>query len=104
MRKWLLFCVGGMVMWCATPLTKKYFPRQRIADIVVGQTTQKDIHKIFGDPLYHGMSPGDEEWWMYIHTQEDNSESLSIYFTEKGTVKEFNYTPYHKSLSEKQEQ
>ena len=85
---------------CATPPTKRYFPRDEVKNIEVGKTTQKDIYEAFGMPLHHGRR-GEDDWWMYIHTLDDNSESLSLYFNNEGKVADFFYSPFRQSLEEK---
>ena len=90
-----------IILWgCATSPTKRYFPRHEIKNIEVGKTTQKDIYEAFGMPLHHGRR-GEEDWWMYIHTLEDNSESLSLYFDNEGKVSDFSYSPFRKTLEQK---
>ncbi len=101
MKSTLSFIVCMMILWgCATPQTKRYFPRDEVKNIAVGKTTQKDIYETFGMPFQYGKR-GEEDWWMYIHTLDDNSESLSLYFSDEGKVSDFYYSPFRKSLEEK---
>lgn len=94
----LVFAMFG----CATPLTKRKFQHDKIKDITIGKTSQREIFETFGTPLYHGARTPDEPWWMYIHTTDDNSESLSLYFDKNGKVSDYYYSPFHETLAEKQ--
>jgi len=98
MNRWIVLIVMVLMTGCATAPSKKDIPREEVDKIVVGKTTQKDIYKIFGKPIYNGKRDEQEEWWMYIQTTDTNSRSLSIDFDQKGLVTNFLYTPYRKSL------
>lgn len=99
--KVISFIICVMLLWgCAAPPTKRYFPRDEVKNIEVGKTTQKEIYEAFGMPLQYGRR-GEEEWWIYIHTLGDNSESLSLYFNNEGKVADFFYSPFRKSLEQK---
>ena len=101
MKKGFIIIFLLSMVACATSPSRRYFPRDKVQDIVSGKTTQKDVYKTFGDPIYHGINKQGQEWWTYIHTTKDNSESLSIYFDKDGYVDDFEYTPYQRSLAEK---
>ncbi|MBI2646211.1 MAG: outer membrane protein assembly factor BamE [Deltaproteobacteria bacterium] len=100
MKIFVLFLLLVSFVGCATPPTKRYFPRDEVKNIEVGKTTQKDIYEAFGMPLHHGRR-GEDDWWMYIHTLDENSESLSLYFNNEGKVSDFFYSPFRQSLEEK---
>ncbi|HBQ21321.1 MAG: hypothetical protein A2Z91_06010 [Deltaproteobacteria bacterium GWA2_38_16] len=97
---WIALLVLGIV-GCATPPSKRDFPQDAVKDIVVGKTTQREIYDTFGTPIYHGTRSENECWWMYIHTTDDNSESLSLYFDKEGKVEDMLYSPFRQSLKEK---
>jgi outer membrane protein assembly factor BamE (lipoprotein component of BamABCDE complex) len=92
----ILFFIFGL-FGCATGLSKREFAHDKIKDIVVGKTSQREIYDAFGTPLYHGTRTSDESWWMYIHTTPDNSESLSLYFDKDGRVLDYYYSPFRQS-------
>jgi outer membrane protein assembly factor BamE (lipoprotein component of BamABCDE complex) len=92
----LLIFVG-----CATSPTKKYFPRDEVKNIKIGQTTQRQVFDVFGKPIYYGSREKDMSWWMYVHTEEANSESLSLYFDKEGRVTDLSYSPFRISLKER---
>ena len=94
-----ILCV--VILWgCVTSPTKRHFPRDEVKTIEVGKTTQRNIYEAFGMPLHHGRK-GEQDWWMYIHTLENNSESLTLYFDHEGKVSDFLYSPFRKSLEQK---
>ncbi len=97
----ILFLIFGL-FGCATRLSKREFAQDKIKDIVVGKTSQREIYDAFGTPLYHGTRTSDESWWMYIHTTPDNSESLSLYFDKDGKVLDYYYSPFRQSRFKKE--
>lgn len=97
----MMVLIFGTWVACASIPSKQYFPKEKVKDIVVGQTTQKEIFDTFGMPVYYGARSQEEPWWMYIHTLDDNSESLSVYFDKEGKVQDVVYTPFEVSLEEK---
>ena len=101
MKQGILIVLILSMVACATSPSRRHFPREKVQDIVSGKTTQKEVYKAFGEPIYHGINNKGQEWWMYIHTVKDNSESLSIYFDKEGLVDDVEYNPYHRSLAEK---
>ncbi len=101
MLKMIYFLIFLLLTACATSLTKQDFPRDEVKNITIGKTTQKEVYEKFGVPVYHGERNPDEPWWMYIHTKDDNSESLSLYFDKNGRVADINYSPYRQTLEEK---
>lgn len=101
-KVFLIPCIFLLMLGCATTsLTRKPFPQELVQDIVIGKTTQRDVYEKFGKPIYHGDRNQNESWWMYIHTTEDNSESLSVYFDKDGFVSDYLYSPFRKSLDER---
>lgn len=101
MKKIVLLLLILGFFGCSTKLSKREFPPDKVKDIVVGKTSQREIYDAFGTPLYHGTRTADESWWVYIHTTDENSESLSLYFDKEGKVSDYYYSPFRQSLQEK---
>lgn len=101
MKNTVYFLILTLLGACAMLPSKQDFPREEVKNITIGKTTQKEVYEKFGVPIYHGERNPDEPWWMYIHTKDNNSESLSLYFDKNGKVADFNFSPYRQTLEEK---
>ncbi|MBI2608511.1 MAG: hypothetical protein HYW47_02805 [Deltaproteobacteria bacterium] len=63
-----------------------------VQNIKIGETTQKEIQDIFGNPAYFG-GRGKKTWWYYAWVKEIGFKSLSLYFDEDARVNDYYFTP-----------
>jgi hypothetical protein len=88
---WLLV-VGLTVIGCGT--SGKEFDNSLVDDIVNGQTTQREVETMFGNPFKKGIQNG-KEVWIYEHNQyktlslfgDDTSKDMVIIFDDSKVVK-----------------
>ena len=66
--------------------------RVLVQDIKIGETTEKDIQKLFGNPNYFGARE-DKTWWLYVFVNKEGYKTLSLYFNEEGKVHDFYFSP-----------
>ena len=70
---------GGREPFSAVPLSGHQFPTEKVHQIQIGQTTQADIKRMFGEPWRTGVEDGYPTWtygiyhYSLIQTQHDRS-------------------------------
>lgn len=64
-------------------------------EIVIGQTTQKEVMRRFGEPFREGWDSGDVQWtygqYRYDLFGNSNTKDLVVTFDKNGVVKSYNY-------------
>jgi len=86
----LLVALSLPVTGCM-PAVGRPFPVQQVRQIEIGQTTQADVHRMFGEPWRTGIEDGFRTWSYGEHSLQ-NSRELVIRFTEKNVVKSYNFS------------
>lgn len=67
--------------------------KDKVSQVKISSTTQKDVYELFGEPTYRGTKPDGETWWAYYYPGSGEGASLSIDFDKDGRVKSYNYIP-----------
>ena len=70
-------------------------------NIKVGETTQKQVRDLFGNPDYFGSRNVKQEdysvehtWWFYSFITEAGYKTLSLYFDDTGRVLDFRFATH----------
>ncbi|MBN1828957.1 MAG: outer membrane protein assembly factor BamE [Deltaproteobacteria bacterium] len=71
------------------------FPVDAVSSITIDQTTQKEIHRIFGSPWRTGIEDGMKTWsygyYRYAGSENAMMKDLVIRFDEKGFVNSYTF-------------
>lgn len=82
-----------VVSACAT--IGRDFPAARVPDIRVGETTQRDIRAMFGDPWRVGLEDGQRKWtygkYRYRMFGKAATKDLAVRFDENGVVTSYSF-------------
>ena len=75
--------------------------RLLVQDIKIGETSQKNIKNLFGNPDYFGTRnfskngrPVQYTWWFYSFIAESGYKTLSLYFDDEGKVFDFDFSTH----------
>ena len=90
----VMLVLSLLVAGCIT-IGEKFRP-EAIEQIKPGQTTDKDVLQIFGNPVRTGINDGVREW-TYAHYKASafgkfEGRDLVIKFNSDGTVKSYSYS------------
>ena len=77
---------------CSHSVERKH-PKLLVQNIKIGETTQKEIQDMFGNPAYFG-GRGKKTWWYYAWVKDIGFKSLSLYFDEDARVNDYYFTPH----------
>ena len=93
----LLLAIAGTV---ALPVTGcvsvgQEFAASRTMEIKIGQTTQREIREIFGEPWRVGIEDGRKTWtygkYKYSLFGSDKTEDLVVRFDDRGVVRSYTF-------------
>ncbi len=77
------------------------FPAGQVQTIRIGETTENDIFRTFGNPWRTGIENGLKTWtygnYRYNAFTESETEDLVIKFDKRGVVSSFNYNSTKRS-------
>ncbi|MGR9114451.1 MAG: outer membrane protein assembly factor BamE domain-containing protein [Gammaproteobacteria bacterium] len=98
----LLLTVNGALVLngsgCAS--VGQNFAASRVMEIKIGQTTQRDIREIFGEPWRVGIEDGNKTWtygkYKYSLFGSDETEDLVIRFDTNGIVRSYTFNTTRK--------
>jgi len=89
----ILVVLSVALISCATVGRK--FPVEPVSKIVIGQTTQQDIQRMFGDPWSVGIENGMKTWtygdYHYSALKDTNRTDLVVRFNPDGTVASYTF-------------
>jgi hypothetical protein len=96
LRNLLLGLVAIVMLFsvsCAT--VGRDFPVDRVSDIRIGETTQKEIRAIFGPPWRVGIEDGQRTWtygkYRYRAFRAASTQDLVIRFNERDVVASYTF-------------
>lgn len=86
--------VMGLLSACAT--IGHEFTSEPVAEVKIGETTQADVRRLFGDPWRTGLEDG-EPTWTYAHYRyalfgRARAKDLKISFDAQGRVTSYTYS------------
>ena len=94
-----LMAMVFMVAGCAT--MGHEFPAGQVQMIRIGETTENDIFRTFGNPYRTGIENGLKTWtyghYRYDAFAESEAEDLVIKFDKRGVVSSFTYNSTKRS-------
>lgn len=77
------------------------FPAGQVQAIRIGETTENDIFRTFGNPYRTGLENGLKTWtyghYRYSAFEESEAEDLVIKFDKRGVVSAFTYNSTKRS-------
>jgi len=89
----LLFVAALGLGGCAT--IGRDFPAARVGDIRLQQTTQEEIHAMFGEPWRVGVEDGQRTWtfarYRYKLFGQPNTRDLVVRFNDQGIVVSYTF-------------
>lgn len=96
LRNLLLGLVALFMLFCASCYTMgRDFPADRVRDIRIGETTQKEIRTIFGPPWQVGIEDGQPTWtyakYRYKVGRRESAQDLVIRFNERDVVASYTF-------------
>jgi len=91
---WATLMLAGLgALGCATVGSE--FPVAPVDEIVIGQTTQADIQRMFGNPWRIGVDDGDTTWtyghYKYKLFGRARTRDLVVRFDANGTVSSYSF-------------
>ena len=98
----LLLAVNGTVVLYATGCASvgQEFAASRVMEIKIGQTTQREIREIFGEPWRVGIEDGKNTWtygnYKYSLFGADETEDLVIRFDNRDIVRSYTFNTTRK--------
>ena len=98
----LLLAANGTVALYATGCASvgQEFAASRVMEIKIGQTTQREIREIFGEPWRVGIEDGKNTWtygnYKYSLFGADETEDLVIRFDNRGIVRSYTFNTTRK--------
>lgn len=93
----LLLAITGTVALSATGCVSvgQEFAASRAMEIKIGQTTQREIREIFGEPWRVGIEDGRKTWtygkYKYSLFGSDETEDLVVRFDDRGVVRSYTF-------------
>ena len=89
----LLLLSTAFILSCAS--TGRKFPVEPVSKIVIGLTTQQDIHRMFGNPWSVGVENGMKTWtygnYHWSAFKDTNRTDLVVRFNSDGTVASYTF-------------
>lgn len=89
----IIFFLSITLVSCMTVGRK--FPVEPVSKIVIGRTTQQDIHRMFGDPWRTGIENGMKTWtygdYHYSTFGGTTTTDLVVRFKPDGTVDSYTF-------------
>ncbi len=86
-------CVAACISGCATVGAE--FPVAPVDEIIIGQTTQSDIQRMFGNPWRTGVDDGDTTWtyghYKYKLWGRARTRDLVVRFDANGVVSSYTF-------------
>jgi hypothetical protein len=86
-----VFLLSGLLFVNGCGTAGKNFDESRYKNIVIGTTTKKEIHSMFGSPYKNGIQNGYPVWtYEYNHYNslgKDTTKDMVIIFDHQGIVK-----------------
>ena len=90
-----LFCSVAVMLFSGCATVGRDFPDHRVKEIQINQTTQSEIHTMFGSPWRVGIEDGQRTWtygrYRYQAFGETSTKDLVIRFDNRGIVTSYTF-------------
>lgn len=85
--------ISGLLVGCAT--VGQPYAEHKVADIVIGETSKKDIQTMFGNPWRTGSESGQQTWtygnYRYSAFSDAQTSDLVVRYNKEGKVASYTY-------------